>query len=172
MGLPEQPRGHPISMRSVRAPTRCLPNLSSNGGFPDSLALLGFLVLEESVIYRINVREGGGKSNTFIILNEIEIVSPSPPAASNDENFFVSTNVPVAQGCRTSGGIFSRPPSVESFEHFFFGLFTQFQGPVLSTWSLSNVKFSYLRSRYYSHILKVSLRPLPFEGYSGACMGV
>lgn len=105
-------------------------------GFPDSLAFLGFLVLEESLVYRIDIREGGGKLNAFIILHEIQAVSPSPPAASYDENFFVPTNVPVAQGGYTSSGIFSRPPSVESFEYFFFGLFTQFQGPILPVWTL------------------------------------
>ena len=48
-------------------------------GFPDSLVFLGFLVLEESLIYRIDIREGGGKLNAFIILHEIQAVSPSPP---------------------------------------------------------------------------------------------
>ncbi|WP_338567850.1 hypothetical protein V7R84_08155 [Arachnia propionica] len=100
-------------------------------GFLDALAFLGFLVLEEYLIYRIDIREGGGKLNAFIIFHEIQAVSPSPPAASYDENFFISTNAPVVQGGYTSGGIFSRPPSTESLEYFFFGLFAQFQGPLL-----------------------------------------
>ena len=100
-------------------------------GFPDSLVFLGFLVLEESLIYRIDIREGRGKLNAFIILHEIQAVSPSSSAASYDENFFVLANVPVAQGGFTGGGIFSRPPSTESLEYFFFGLFAQFQVPIL-----------------------------------------
>lgn len=48
-------------------------------GFPDSLAFLGFLVLKKSLVYRIDIREGGGKLNAFIILHEIQAVSPSPP---------------------------------------------------------------------------------------------
>ena len=144
--------------------------LVAKGWVLDSLAFLGFLVFEECLIYRIDILEGGGKLNAFIVFHEIQAVSPSPPAASYDENFFVPANVPVAQGGCASGGILPRPPSVESFEYFFFGLFTQFQGPIPSTWSLSNVESLHLRSRYYSHILEASLQPLPFVRLpSGSC---
>ena len=64
-------------------------------GFPDSLAFLGFLVLEENLIYRIDIREGGGKPNTSVILHKIHIVSPLASARDHGENFFVPTDIPV-----------------------------------------------------------------------------
>lgn len=100
-------------------------------GFPDSLAFLGFLVLEESLIYRIDIREGRGKLNAFIILHEIQAVSPSPPLRAMMKT---SLYWPMFQSLREvsrAAGFFSRPPSAEIFEYFFFGLFAQFQVPIL-----------------------------------------
>ena len=65
-------------------------------GFPDSLVFLGFFVLEECLIYRIDIREGGGKPDTSVILHKIHIVSPLLSARDHGENFFVSTDIPVA----------------------------------------------------------------------------
>lgn len=65
-------------------------------GFPDSLAFLGFLVLEESLIYRIDIREGGGKPDTSVILHKIRIISPLASARDHGENFIVPTDIPVA----------------------------------------------------------------------------
>ena len=87
-------------------------------GFPDSLVFLGFLVLEESLIYRIDIREGRGKLNAFIILHEIQAVSPSSSAASYDENFFVLADVPVAQGGFTGGGIFLARQALKALNTF------------------------------------------------------
>ena len=127
-------------------------------GFPDSLVFLGFLVVEESLIYRIDIREGRGKLNAFIILHEIQAVSPSSSAASYDENFFVLADVPVAQGGFTGVGISSCLPSSEGLEYFLFDLFARFQGSIFSILTSVSCELSYWHARFSHHTVNISLR--------------